>query len=337
MKNFFVFAACALALLGGSGCANDIDTNADWKEILVVYGLLNPENTDHYIRVNRAFLSENQSALEIAKNVDSLYFDSLEVTIEEYDLGGNTLNRAYRLTKTSTAKDSGIFATEGNYVYTFSTGPDSSQRIDVNHLYKLIIYNKVSKKYTTAQTKLVDKPSLLTPSNSTSNFNVDTAKSIILSWNGGLNAKIYDVYMRFYWDEYDSASKQLLASDMYIDWPMAQNREVIATGPIRSNIPGDNFYTYVADHVPGVIGKYRIPKKIDFIYWAADNEFYLYRSVNQASVGIVQKKPEYTNITGGSLGLFASRNSYTVENITISEKTKTFLQIYSKTRHLKFQ
>src|SRR5690606_24360849 len=96
-----------------SSCKNDLDTNADWKEILVVYSLLDGQDSVHYVRVNRAFLNENQSAYEIARINDSLYFDSIEVKIVEQGTG-----RIIPLVKDeSKAKDSGIFANYPNVLY----------------------------------------------------------------------------------------------------------------------------------------------------------------------------------------------------------------------------
>lgn len=329
MKKFIAIILLAVTVLLAGSCANDLDTNADWKEIMVVYGLLNVNDTDHYVRVNRAFLSENQSALEVAKINDSLYFDSLQVTIEEYS--GNSIRQTFPLTKFYVGKDTGIFATEGSYVYTFR------QKLDLAYKYKLVIYNKLSKKYTTAETVLIGNPTLGSPSNFTTNFIIDTAKTVNLSWTASPNTKLYDLNLRFYWNEYDSASNQLLSADNYVDWPMVQGKDVPSSGAMRSNIPGIGFYYFLAEKLTAINGRYRVPQKLDFMYWAADKEYYLYRNVNQPSVGLVQKKPEYTNISNGNYGLFASRNLYAIRGVSISQQTVVSLQVNTLTRKLKFR
>ncbi|MCC7244082.1 MAG: hypothetical protein IT269_00265, partial [Saprospiraceae bacterium] len=50
-----------LALLVAS-CSNDFDVAAPWKEIPVVYGLLSPQDTAHYIRIEKAFLDASEGA-----------------------------------------------------------------------------------------------------------------------------------------------------------------------------------------------------------------------------------------------------------------------------------
>ena len=67
-----------------SQCSNDFDVTADWKEIPVVYAFLNPKDSAHYIRVEKAFLDPETSAYTIADIADSLYYpaDAIAVFIE---------------------------------------------------------------------------------------------------------------------------------------------------------------------------------------------------------------------------------------------------------------
>ncbi|MBK8876748.1 MAG: hypothetical protein IPN13_23830 [Bacteroidetes bacterium] len=45
-----------------SACDNDIDLLAPYKEIGVVYGLINPKDTVQYVRIQRAFLGRRKCA-----------------------------------------------------------------------------------------------------------------------------------------------------------------------------------------------------------------------------------------------------------------------------------
>lgn len=326
-----VWPLFVLVMMLAGSCKNDIDTNADWKEIFVVYGLLNGNDSVHYLRVNRAFLSENQSALEVAKVVDTSYYNQLEVKVDEFE--GNTLRNTFILTTNNKlAKDTGLFGNYPNVLFSFEA------KLSNNREYRLTVKNKTTGNMATAKTVLVTAPlQLNNPSFSSTNFLIDTARSLNLTWTPGFNAALYDLTMRFYWDEYDSATNQLIDSNKFIDWPMAQNREPSSGNVISSRVPGNNFYAYLADHVPHVVGRYRRPKKMDFMYWAADNEFKIYREVNEPSIGLVQKKPEYTNLSNGHYGLFASRHYMVIPNVSISQQTLFFLENYKVTRSLKFK
>ncbi len=324
----------ASLLFGASACNNDINTNADYKEIMIVYGLLNVNDTgtlSHYVRVNRAFLTNNQSALEVAKVLDTSFYNAIEVKIDEFDGGGNYKATYILKQDRSVAKDSGIFANEPNILFSFNA------KLSADYLYKLTVTNTTTGKIATSETLLVNDPTLGSPSSITTKYLVDTSKNLVLQWTGGRNSKVHDLTMRFYWNEYDMTTNQLLASNLYVDWPMVQDKDVSVSGTVRSNISGGNFYTFLSGKIPVKQGVYRHAQKIDFIYWAADDEFDLYRKVNEPGVGIVQKKPEYTNISNGHYGLFASRNRFIIENVSISDKTVEFLQISSQTRSLNFR
>lgn len=334
MNKLIAVVLAAASLLFASSCSNEIDTNADYKEIMVVYGMLNPNDTVHYIRVNKAFLTDGGSALEAAKDNSNIYYDSIEVKIDEFDISlGTPLYKAsYILTKDiSQAKDTGIFANYPNVLYTFT------QPLNQEYLYRLTVTNKLTGNVATAETEMVHDPTLGSPSSISSKYLIDPDRNIVLSWTGGKNSKIYDMDMRFYWDVYDSATNQVIDSNLYVDWNMVQGRTLSVSGQIRNNIPGSNFYSFLGLKLPYLVGQYRVAKKIDFIYWGADEEFYLYRSVNTPSVGIVQAKPEYTNISNGNYGLFATRNRFVIEGVTISDKTVTFLQTTAATKNLKFR
>ena len=64
------------------GCENEVNIAADWKEIAVVYGAINPNQAKNYIRIQRAYLDEDQAAVAFSNSLDSVYFDSLDVTLE---------------------------------------------------------------------------------------------------------------------------------------------------------------------------------------------------------------------------------------------------------------
>ena len=62
-------------------CSNDVDINAEYKDIVIVYGLLDPNQDTTYLKINKAFLGED-NALTMAQIKDSSEFvDKLDVKI----------------------------------------------------------------------------------------------------------------------------------------------------------------------------------------------------------------------------------------------------------------
>src|SRR6187200_3718731 len=84
MKKILVFLLSPFLF----SCSTDFDTIADYKEITVVYGLLNPyDSNEVLIRVNKAYLGEG-NALIMAQQQDSInYAHALDVTLEKITNG----------------------------------------------------------------------------------------------------------------------------------------------------------------------------------------------------------------------------------------------------------
>ena len=73
MKKLLSIAALG-SILMFSSCETDIDVNADYQDITVVYGLVNPNDTNHYIKINKAFLGEG-SALDLAADANNFNYE----------------------------------------------------------------------------------------------------------------------------------------------------------------------------------------------------------------------------------------------------------------------
>ena len=74
MKKIFLFIAVVTGGIFYSFCSNDIDLTSEWKDIPVVYGLLSKSDTANYIRVEKAFIDNEKSALDLAQIPDSCCF-----------------------------------------------------------------------------------------------------------------------------------------------------------------------------------------------------------------------------------------------------------------------
>jgi len=125
-----VIALLFIVGLGTTSCENDFEINADWKETIIIYGLLDPMDSVQEIKINKAFLNTSGSAYEVAQNPDSLYLDSTFATLTEVSTG-----RIIVLKKTQVAKDSGLFSKQPVFVWTTKEKifPNTEYRIDVSN------------------------------------------------------------------------------------------------------------------------------------------------------------------------------------------------------------
>ena len=78
-----LLALCSLALLGS--CDNDLDITADWKDVPVVYGVLDVNEPVQYVKLNKAFLGQGD-VMMMAQEFDSLHYnvDLVDVRLLEH-------------------------------------------------------------------------------------------------------------------------------------------------------------------------------------------------------------------------------------------------------------
>ena len=97
-------------------CETEFEVSADWKEVAVVYGLLDQSNDQQYIKINKAYLGIGD-ALQMASVADSINYNpaDLEVKIikvKDGAFGSIDLLDSIYLDTTLIAKDDGLFATD---------------------------------------------------------------------------------------------------------------------------------------------------------------------------------------------------------------------------------
>lgn len=92
MKNKISTILLLIVVIGFSACNDKLNIAAPYKNITVVYGLLNIADTAHYIRIQKAFMDENKSAIDMAKVADSSFYGALKVSVKEISAAGVLLN-----------------------------------------------------------------------------------------------------------------------------------------------------------------------------------------------------------------------------------------------------
>lgn len=322
-------------------CSTDFNVNADWQDITVVYGLLNQNDSVHYIKVNKAFLG-NQDAYEMAKHSDSTQYNgNISVTLERWEPGKDQPSQIIPLEKTNEilkdslgiSGDPGIFSTDDNILYkTNETLYDDSK-------YKLVINIPQKDKVVTSSTKLISKFTVLKPvidkhlqihfENYQYPFNVE--------WQTAVNGRLYEFKIRFHYLEVTGSD----TVKKYIDWFFpAQSSKNLREG---SDLPekmyqfvnGESFFEFVAQKINKNENVIRVAKNLDFIFSVAGDELATYIQVSKPSNSISEAKPEYSNIVNGK-GIFSCRFNKTIKDKVLSPRTIDSLAYGHYTRGLRF-
>ena len=301
----------ALALSFNS-CSTRVDLYSDYKDIPVVYGLLDATQDTNYVKIVRAFSSNNDNpidATQVALIADSSnYPGKLDARLVEYQKGsGNTYWSTGRQivldTITLHHKDSGAFYYPHQKVY-FTTERFKTNADNKDYRYQLVVVKKDDT--ITAETGIVggDSFKILTE---TFTFSTDSDKTGNLKFSLAENAVIYDIKMRF---DYKEKKPGLAMTDKSVSWSLGSYSSMdlniehnMATlvysqstlfNLLASAIGGDtlNVDRYIGDFTVSIA--------------AGGEELYNFIEINAPSSSISQNIPDYTNINGG-YGVFSSR------------------------------
>ncbi|MDY0103292.1 MAG: hypothetical protein RBS07_10150 [Lentimicrobium sp.] len=306
---FLLLLLISVSLFTFQSCETDFDVTAPYKDITVVYGMLSQNDTVHYLKINKAFIGEG-NALEYAQNADSSFYgDNLEVILKEIS-NGNVLRTLSFDTTTVYDKEPGIFYAPNQVLYK-STFIIQGNAADLE--YDLEIRNKITGELITANTPLVSEFSVESPRPLRQiNFTIESPQRI--KWSSAKNGKRYTVSLRFWFDEVMAASNDTI--QRYIDWNFSSVKSNSIQGGesleilyvptaffsiCKSLIPYKETSQISEDAISA-----RLANHVEFLFAVAGDELNTYMEVNEPSSGIVQEKPDYTNIDNG-IGIFSCR------------------------------
>ena len=293
----------------GLSCSNDIDLTAEWEDIPIVYGLLSRQDTAHYIRIQKAFLDKSKSALEIAQNPDSLYYENLDVKVVH--LKGD---KVYNLTRVDGnlegfPKQEGIFANAPNYLYKFKLPPN--ENLAEGEEYRLTINRGDNKPEVFAEDVIVSDVSIISP------FEGAALKILYkdfpITWRSEDDARLFDLKLAFNYKENSLHPDSLnIFVDKTIVWTVTKNIVRKANDGLQTkyDLPGESFYAFLASELEAHPDLKRFYTSIEFVVEAGGEEIYNYINTGQANTGITSSQviPTYTNLSEG-FGVFSSVNT----------------------------
>ena len=335
LKSILLSAFAGLLLF--SACENEVDINGDWKDVPVVFGLLDVDSTEQFIRISRVFLGEGD-ALAFAQVQDSLYYKEgdIEAKVSEFINGNET--RVFTLERrTDIAKDTGIFANPGQVLYSFEV--PANNKLKLNADYVLSVKNAKTGNELTGRTKLVKKVNVATPSQFAQTANIFPQQKTFVKWTSSENGRLYEVFLKFIYREYPDGEPQNVArKEVSINLGRLTATNDVGGEELQREIDNRVIYQTLASFIPAATPENPMLRFADSLYFvinAADEDLFTYLNVNQPSNTIAQERPQFTNIENG-LGLFASRNTY-IRRLPIGPLTSDSLRNNSVTQPLNFQ
>lgn len=286
-------------------CDNELDVHDTWRETPIIYGMLDPLDSLHIVKITKAFLGEGD-AIMMAQIPDSSYYgDELTVQLIEISPEGYFTRTWDFDTMWIHNKQEGTFFGGDQMLYKVPA------ELNPTHRYMITLQNEKSGFFCSATTAIVRPVSINRPRGGQRFFSFTSGAEIQVEMTSSPNGRIYQLVIRFNYKEVNINSND--TTEKYVDW-VFPNRRVSGLGGgdrIIYSFPGTGFYSNIAAQVKPDPDMKRIPGNVDFIAYAGGDELSTYINISRPQTTIVQERPEFTNVTNGGLGIFSSRTSYT--------------------------
>jgi hypothetical protein len=329
MQKLFLAILLGTSLLTNS-CKNELDVMDDYREIMISYGLFNPSDTIHYLRINKGFLGAG-NALEMASNPDSTTYQpgTLEVKVEQWRNG--VLVHTINLVPDNTVpRDSGLFAFPDQILYrgNFSLAQDGS-------IYKMISKNVVSGLSATASMKVV-QPFQLTIPTTTNAVDFTDTLPLRIRFQAPINGRRFLPIIRFHYTEkfvFDSTQ----VTEKYFDWSLSELDVLSSVGneQLEWQVNRADLFRVMAQRIPINSNVFRVTDGFEIIVVTANDDLSLYIDVLKAINSAQTDLQPYTNIQGG-IGLFACRYTKHFAGYRVHANTVTEIRLGASTSTLGF-
>lgn len=302
-------------------CETDFDVNANWKDVTIVYGLIDPNNEDQLIKINKAYLGQGD-AIQMASISDSTNYDPSNLIVKIHRVREQVFNTydtlsTVVLTDTVLEKDDGLFSTDDNIIYTFKK---PSSFYNTNSIYVLEILNLSSGQKVTSETEIINSFSFesLNPSFEWGLYNGELADSLRfrtknIEWQNSNNGVIYQLDILINYLE-SGIVKSLSWSQPIVEY---------SSGNMSLKIKGDQFFQFLENNLDNNTTKQFL--NLDLVMTIGAQDLKTYIDVNQPFSGIVQERPVFSNIDNG-VGLFSSRYTYDdIKGIELTNSTLNYM------------
>lgn len=304
------FLSVIASILFFVSCRTDVDLFADYKEVPVVYGLLDADADTNFIIIKRAFMPEDNPFQYVSVPDSTSYPGRLDVRLVEY-VDGETSREIILDTITKYNKEPGIFPYPKQTMY---YTVEQLHRNTVSHEYSYRLLAVVKGDTIRAKTAMVGDDGFEIWSR-TANFSVipDNTYPKKLYFYPAQNGVLYQLGVSFTFREQRGEGNDSVPRTMYWDLGVYRIEDLWlnSDGLYQVNYAWGTFYMNLreflgADTVAPGVNRYIGDWPITFYICAGGREMEDYLVISGVTGDEVQNQLDYSPIEGG-VGLFSSR------------------------------
>lgn len=317
MKKFLLLIIAAVFVFGS--CSTEFNPNDEWKETMVVYGMLDQDCDTTWIRIQKCFLGEG-NAYDYAHIMDSSCYaeDELEVKIVEWfaeerngamqktSQTGREFEFAYTMLDN---KPEGTFFAPQQPIYYCKT--KDKFLADIDRIYELRILNRKTGVSVTSETFIIGSGIEITKPDYRFQFNQGNPnnRTAIVKWkvDDKKIARVFQPVVRFFYLEGTEGNMEV----KYVDVEGSVQRNTNNSNYMQGTFTRTNFGAQLKEKIGPKANEDIIRTILDSVQiyiYAGDETLSNYMSVSTPPNTIVQERPTFSNINGG-LGIFASRRT----------------------------
>lgn len=299
-----------MAVLLLVSCEVDFSPNAEWKDIPVVYCLMDQDDSITWARVERCYLPQG-NIYSPAGITDSINYPegSISVALIAFDEHGNQVD-SLPFAYTELDRDSGDFAYSAQPIYQCVT----KNRLREDWRYQIRVRNVGDGHLMAASKKaiplikqvsaaVINKPSYTEfngiPSGQFS-FN-RPGTTCLIEWDTLQFGRLYQPMIRLYYS--------VSGDTTYVD---VRAHSAVSRGNTQTlsiSYPRYDFLAGVKEKLKDDTTTKRYLKQVDIYLTVSSEDYNSYRASLEAGASLTQGREPYTNIEGG-LGIFATRRTH---------------------------
>lgn len=308
MRKFLIIVSIVLL---ATACEVEFSPNAEWKNIPVVYCLLDQDDDTSWVRVQRCYLTED-NIYNYGSNSDSINYPqgSISVSLLAYENG--QLKDSMNFEYTTRDHEPGSFVSTNQPLYYCRT----KNRLKENYSYVLQVRNVADNSILAVSdpimlikktaSKLFVDPSLTilngtdTISGQFAFYNSLGGSSsntlyCYIRWNALENARLYQPVVRFYYETQGEVK--------HIDLHASNSRTT------ETYYSRDLFLSQLKQYFGDDTTRKRYIPRVDLYLTCCSEELNAYMMANSSGGAASEMAEGFSNINGG-VGVFASRRTH---------------------------